>query len=150
MKNIIVGLSILIIVIAALYVASVGSAFQGGEAGKIIKDFKSIEKSAKKETKSIIEEDKLKALKDKAGAVSTFKVSKNYKSKCASCHGVQAEGILGPKLFDKDEEYIYKALIEYKSGRRENAIMKGLLLQIEEPLLLELSKEIGSFKTRVK
>ncbi len=149
MKNIIVGLSTLIIFISAGYVATVGGAFQGGEAGNIIEDIKTFKenKIAKSENK---EDDKLRALKEKAGNISSFKVSKNYRSKCASCHGVNGQGILGPKLFDKSAKYIYAALIEYKSGRKENAVMKGLLMNIEIDELKELADEIGAFKDKAK
>lgn len=150
MKNIIVGLSILIIVSLMGYVASIGSAFQGGEAGKIIEDIKTFKaaKVAKEESRQ--EDDKLKALKDKAGTMSEFKVSQNYRSKCASCHGVSGRGILGPNLFGKTSQEIYTALIEYKSGRKENPVMKGLLMNIEEPEMKALADEIGSFKSKVK
>lgn len=144
MKNILVGLSSLLIVIAIFYVASNGRAFQGAEAGKIIEDIKTFK--AKEEKKNSQANKELKVIKDKAGSAAYFAVSKNYKTKCASCHGVDGNGILGPNLFDKTQEEIYTSLIEYKSGRKENTVMKGLLINIEEDELLELSKEISSFK----
>ncbi len=153
MKNIIVGLSTLIIVVLMGYVASNGRAFQGGEAGKIIEDIKSFKANQQEVAKTEIkneEDDKLKALKDKAGNVSEFKVSQNYRSKCASCHGVDGKGILGPNLFGKSSDEIYTALLDYKAGRKENAIMKGLLMKIDKPELKALSDEIGSFKDQVK
>ena len=154
MKNIIVGLSTLIVIALMGYVASNGTAWQGGEAGKIIEDINSFE--AKKQQVQPMQDttkeddDKLKALKDKAGNVAEFKVSQNYRSKCASCHGVDGRGILGPNLFGQSSEEIYTALLDYKAGRKENAIMKGLLIKIDEKELKELSDEIGSFKSQVK
>ncbi|WP_419763914.1 MAG: c-type cytochrome [Arcobacter sp.] len=146
MKNIIVGLSTLIIVGLMVYVASIGKAFQGGEAGKIIEDIKTFKKAEVSQK----ENTELNSLKDRAGNVSEFKVSQNFKSKCASCHGVDGKGILGPNLFGKTSQEIYTSLIEYKSGRKENPIMRGLLMKIEESELKELADEIGSFKDKVK
>ncbi|PLY09495.1 MAG: hypothetical protein C0626_11025 [Arcobacter sp.] len=150
MKNIIVGLSTLIIVGLMIYVALIGKAFQGGEAGKIIEDMKTFNKVKISKKDSSKENDELNSLKDRAGNSSEFKVSQNFKSKCASCHGVNGKGILGPDLFGKSSEEIYTSLIEYKSGRKENPIMKGLLIKIEEAELKELAEEIGSFKDKIK
>lgn len=146
MKNIIVGILSLVIVYAMINTFMAGPAFHGGEAGKIIKDFK--DKEVVKIVKKDKENDKLKALKDKAGAVTAFKVSKNYKTKCASCHGVNGKGILGPDLLNKTASEIYSSLIDYKMGRKENAVMKGLVMNLEESMLKELADEIGTFKTK--
>ena len=134
------------------YVASNGTAWQGGEAGKVIEDINTFEAKKKNVQQEMKDEDEaqIKALKDKAGNVAEFKVSRNYRSKCASCHGVDGRGILGPNLFGKSSEDIYSKLLDYKAGRLENAIMKGLLMNIEEKELKELSDEIGSFKDKVK
>lgn len=151
MKNIIVGILSLIIIYAMLNTFIEGPAFQGGEAGKIIEDFKDAKAPLIKENpsqKDSKDDDKLKALKDKAGSASSFAVSKNYKSKCASCHGVNGKGILGPDLFGKTSDEIYTSLIDYKMGRRENPVMKGLLINLDKSLLKELADEIGTFKTK--
>lgn len=51
---------------------------------------------------------------------------KQLSEPCAACHG--AEGISPspafPHLAGQLEEYLYRALLDYKMGERENAIMK--------------------------
>lgn len=154
MKNIIVGFITVLIIALMGYTASKGRAFQGGEAGKITENVANIQKTESKATlieqKSDrdIENEKLKALKDKAGNAVAFKVSDNYKKKCASCHGAGGEGIVGLPLYGQSAEAIYTKLVEFKSGRRENAIMKGAIMNVTEAEFKELSQEISEFKAR--
>ena len=93
---------------------------------------------------------KLKALRDRAGSAMAFKVSPLYKQKCSSCHGVNGGGIVGPKLIGKSEEYVYQALIDFKSGKRKNYVMYGLLTKMSDEDLKALSKEISTFEAKMK
>ena len=158
MKNIIVGILVLLIVGVAGWVASNGGSYNGGEHGKVIADMgdrtnaASIKAQEKDDREK--ENDKLNALRDKAGNAGAFKVSQAYKSKCASCHGVNGSGfqngkpMMGPKLFGQGAEEIYKKLIEFKSGRKENVVMKGLLIPLSEEDLRTFADEIGKFPAR--
>lgn len=92
---------------------------------------------------------KLKALKDKAGNVAAFKVSSLYKKNCSSCHGTIGEGIIGPKLIGKKESYILQNLEDFKSGKKKNYVMYGLLGNLSEDQLKSLSKEIASFQDKL-
>ncbi|WP_200763991.1 c-type cytochrome [Nitrosophilus alvini] len=92
----------------------------------------------------------LKALKEKAGNIAVIKVSPLYKKKCASCHGVTGEGIIGPKLLGKSKEELYSALIDFKSGKRKNYVMYGLLSQLDEEQLEQLAEEISSFEEKLR
>ncbi|MDD3343129.1 MAG: c-type cytochrome [Sulfurospirillaceae bacterium] len=159
MKNTIVGILTIIIVALMGYTASKGGAWQGGEAGKITENVSSIQKTetvitpvAPVEQKSDrdIEAEKLKALKDKAGNVASFKVSDKYKQKCASCHGTGGEGIVGLPLFGQSEQSIYEKLMDFKSGKRQNPIMKGAIMNVSEADFKELAKEISEFKARAE
>ena len=100
------------------------------------------------------DEEKLNALKDKAGNSSTFEVSNEYKSKCASCHGADGSGmqngkkLMGPQLFGQEEAILYKNLVDFKAGRKENLIMKGLLIHLEDEDLKNFAKEIAGFKDK--
>lgn len=161
MKNIIAGIATLVIVGLMALTASKGGAYHGGEHGKVIEDIGNKtsagvvatpeEKSDRKK-----EDDKLSALRDKAGNAGAFKVSKMYKSKCASCHGVNGSGfqngkaMMGPKLIGQTEAKLYKDLVDFKAGRKENIIMKGLLMSLEESDFKILSKEIGEFPARAQ
>ena len=148
MKNVIVGLLSLIIIALMINTASIGGAFQGGSAGIIIEDFKDTNVEIKTKVKK--DEEKLKSLKEKAGTASNIEVSINYRTKCSACHGVNGQGILGPNLFNKSSDEIFQALIDYKSGRKENVVMKGLLMNINETEMKELSDEIGLFKSKLQ
>jgi len=95
-------------------------------------------------------EKKLKALKDKAGNIAAFKVSPLYKKSCASCHGNMGEGIIGPKLIGQSKEKILTALKDFKSGKRKNYVMYGLLNGLSDAQLEELATEIATFKDKLK
>ncbi len=108
---------------------------------------------AKKEVKKKEEDEaakKLKALQDRAGNIMAFKVSPLYKQKCASCHGVNGEGIIGPKLIGMSQEKIYQALVDFKSGKRKNYVMYGLLSKMDDQQLKDLSEEISTFAEKLK
>jgi len=107
-----------------------------------------IDKEQAKKKKEL--DDKLAALKNKAGNMAAFKVSQLYKQKCSSCHGVNGGGIIGPKLIGKSAEDVYKDLTEFKSGKRKNYVMYGLLSKMDEAQLKSLSDEIGSFEQKLK
>lgn len=156
MKNIIVGiLTILVIALMAL-TASRGPAFQGGELGKVIADIE-IEPTPKIQITKIDEEKEakqLKALQDKAGNIGSVMVSKDYKKRCAACHGRDGSGeqdgrkLMGPKLYGQSADKLYKDLIDFKAGRKENIIMKGLLINLDEKALRKYADEIGGFASQ--
>ncbi len=161
MKNIIVGLLTVVIIGLMGYTFMGGGAYHGGEYGKVIEDFgdtmtagKTVATEEKDDRKK--EDDKLNALRDKAGSAGAFKVSNEYKSKCASCHGVNGSGMqngkamMGPKIFGQSAEKLYKDLVEFKSGRKENVVMKGLLIPLNDEDLKRLADEIGEFPARAE
>ncbi len=161
MKNIIVGLLTVFIIGLMGYTFMGGGAYHGGEYGKVIEDFgdsmtaaKTVAVEEKSDRKK--EDDKLNALRDKAGSAGAFKVSNEYKSKCASCHGVNGSGVqngkamMGPKIFGQSAEKLYKDLVEFKSGRKENVVMKGLLIPLNDEDLKRLADEIGEFPARAE
>ena len=160
MKNILAIIFTIIIVGLMAYTLLNGRAFQGGEAGNIIEDIKYIKDTStqiivnEKQDQKNEDEEKLNALKDKAGNSSTFEVSNEYKSKCASCHGADGSGIqngkklMGPQLFGQEEAILYKNLVDFKAGRKENLIMKGLLIHLEDEDLKNFAKEIAGFKDK--
>ncbi len=158
MKNIIALISTIIVLGLMTYTFSTGRAFQGGEAGKIIEDIKVSDNKGQNYNQAPqndnIEEDKIRALRNKAGNTASFKVSNNYRSKCASCHAADGSGLqngkklMGPGLIGQSEEKLYKDLVDFKAGRKENLIMKGLLINLSEEDLKEYANEIAQFKDR--
>jgi len=161
MKHIIVGVLTLVVLglIGITYMG--GRAYQGGEHAKVIKDFGDTANNTTVSVKAPTEKDdrkkemdKLSALRDKAGNAGAFKVSSEYKSKCASCHGVNGSGeqngkaMMGTKLFGQTADKLYNDLLDFKSGRRENMIMKGLLIKLNKDDLRRFADEIGEFPAR--
>ena len=92
---------------------------------------------------------KVKALKEKAGNLAAFKTSPLYKKSCASCHGNVGEGIIGSKLIGKDKDYLLTALKDFKSGKRKNYVMYGLLGNLDDTQIEELASEIATFKAKL-
>jgi cytochrome c553 len=162
MKNIIAGFFTLLTLGLMAWVAVNGGAYNGGEAGKIIQDLGNrqagvnADSAPKEKSDREKENEALTALRDKAGNVGSFKVSDEYKSKCSSCHGVDGSGmqygkkLMGPKLFGQNADEIYKKLDDFKAGRKENMVMRGLLLHLSQDDLKRLAKEIGEFPARKK
>ena len=107
-----------------------------------------VEKEQAKKKKEL--DEKLQALKNKAGNVAAFSVSPLYKQKCSSCHGVNGEGIIGPKLVGLSSETVHQDLVDFKSGKRKNYVMYGLLSKMDESQMQALSDEIGSFEQKLK
>ncbi len=161
-KNIIAGFFTLLTVGLMAWVASNGGAYNGGEAGRITEDIGNrvattkIDSEPKAKSDREKENEALTALRDKAGNIGSFKVSDEYKSKCSSCHGVDGSGmqygkkLMGPKLFGQSADELYKKLDDFKSGRKENMIMRGLLLHLSQDDLKRLAKEIGEFPARAE
>lgn len=160
MKNIVIVALTVIVLGLMVFTFQQGPAFQGGEAGKITEDIagRSVNKTEvnkveeKDDRKK--EDEKLNALREKAGNMATFKVSDMYKRKCASCHGVNGSGqqngkkLMGPKLIGQSESKLYQSLVDFKTGKVENSVMRGLLISLDDKDFKELSKEIGEFQSR--
>ncbi|MBT3280263.1 MAG: c-type cytochrome [Campylobacteraceae bacterium] len=161
MKNIIMGFFTIVVIGLMAYTASQGGAYHGGEHGKVIEDIgnkvagEKIEKANDKDDREK-EMDALNALREKAGSAAGFEVSNKYKSKCSSCHGINGSGfqygkkLMGPKLIGQTEAKILDDLVEFKAGRKENIVMKGLLMSLNKSDLEELAKEIGDFERKSK
>lgn len=60
---------------------------------------------------------------------------------CAVCHGMDGNSPLSanPNLAGQHPEYLYKQLMEFKSGTRANAIMAGMVANLSEQDLRDLS-----------
>jgi len=95
-------------------------------------------------------DDKLKALREKAGNVGGFEVSLLYKSICASCHGVNGGGGIGPKIIGDSYEKVSTELTAFKTGEKKNYVMYGLLQNLSDEELDTLAKEIAEFADRAK
>jgi len=78
------------------------------------------------------------------------KLSKNFMVKCSACHDDYANGIIGPSLLSKDSEYIFKTISQYKTGEKQNVLMKELVTQMDDKEIKALASEIYTFNQEVK
>ncbi len=161
-KHIVAGISLILAIAAWIYMAQLDK--EVNKFDRIAQLIKSTQMEDKKLTvkntqytniqtqkndnKNSEAQKKLEALKKKAGNIALFKVSPLYKKKCSSCHGVMGEGIIGPKLMGLSKKTILEALHDFKSGKRKNYVMYGLLGNMDEKQLESLSEEISTFEQK--
>lgn len=101
------------------------------------------------------------AAKPEAKAVVTaeVKISKpdlvkgaaSYEAVCLACHGVDGNSGVpaNPKLAQQHPEYLIKQLQEFKSGKRNNAIMKGFATALTDDDMRNISYWAASKKAKV-
>ncbi|OHE10029.1 MAG: hypothetical protein A2513_07985 [Sulfurimonas sp. RIFOXYD12_FULL_33_39] len=167
LKNIVVAVITIVVIYLMVLTASRGGAYHGGEQGKVIEDISKVQMPTQQDTQQYSQQqqqtqpkeevrDELKELKEKAGSIGQINVSLAYKSKCSACHGIDGSGmqdgrkLIGPKLYGQDAEKIYKDLIDFKAGKKENVIMSGLLINTSEEELRKFADEIGAFSSQEK
>jgi cytochrome c553 len=71
------------------------------------------------------------------------------KQVCAACHGADGNTPLQaeyPRLAGQHEDYIYKALRDYKSGARKNAIMGAQAANLSRQEMQDLATYFSSQK----
>ena len=72
--------------------------------------------------------------------------SKLFLTSCAPCHGASAKGVMAPQIAGQDKAYLLEKLPDYKAGKAENSLMKGLLKNISDADLDALASEISKMK----
>jgi cytochrome c553 len=76
--------------------------------------------------------------------------AKKYEAVCAACHG--ADGNSGspenPKLAGQHPEFLYKQLVEFKSGKRKNAVMQGFASQLSDEDMRNISAWAATQKAK--
>lgn len=66
---------------------------------------------------------------------------------CAACHGANGQGIPpNPPLAGQTEAQLLQELEDYKSGKRNNAVMKGLTAGLSEQDMENLAAYYASLK----
>jgi len=78
------------------------------------------------------------------------KLSKNFIVRCSPCHNDYANGIIGPSLLDRDADYIYTKIEEFKSGKKSNPLMRDLIKQMSDAEIKSMAEEIYSFNKEIK
>jgi cytochrome c553 len=68
---------------------------------------------------------------------------------CVGCHGANGEGIApNPALAGKSEELLVQGMKDYKSGKRDNAIMKGMTGALSDGDMANLAAYYASLKAK--
>lgn len=78
------------------------------------------------------------------------RLSHDFMVKCSPCHDDYANGVIGPSLLDKDGDYIYKQLMAFKRGEKNNVLMKQLVEQIDDKKLKSIANEIAEFNAQIQ
>ncbi len=78
------------------------------------------------------------------------KMSRDFIVKCSPCHDDYANGVIGPSLLGKDGDFIYKRLLEFKSGEKKNALMKELVEKMDDNKLKSIASEIAKFNRQIQ
>lgn len=67
---------------------------------------------------------------------------------CAACHAVDGNSVvtLNPKLAAQHPEYLQKQLMEFKSGKRANAVMSGMAAGLSDDEMKELAAYFAAKK----
>ena len=77
-------------------------------------------------------------------------LSPDYRLLCSACHDDYANGVVGPALLDKNATFIYRQIMAFKTGEKQNALMKALVNRIDEKRLQNIAKEIERFNREIK
>jgi cytochrome c553 len=82
-----------------------------------------------------------------AQAAGDVQAGKTKASACVACHGANGEGIApNPALAGKTEDQLIQAMNDYKSGKRENAVMKAFASPLNDQDIANLAAYYASLK----
>ncbi len=78
------------------------------------------------------------------------RLSRDFIVRCSPCHDDYANGVIGPSLLGKSGDFIYQHLIDFKTGKRKNVLMKELVSQIDDAKLKSIADEIAAFNEQIQ
>ena len=82
-----------------------------------------------------------------AQAAGDVQAGKAKAAVCIGCHGASGQGVApNTALTGKTEDQLLQAMKDYKSGKRDNALMKGLASALSEQDMANLAAYFASFK----
>ena len=82
-----------------------------------------------------------------AQAAGDAAAGKAKSASCAGCHGANGEGKGSyPPLAGKSESALAQAMQDYKSGKRNNAVMKGFVSKLSDDDIANLAAYYASLK----
>jgi cytochrome c553 len=66
---------------------------------------------------------------------------------CVGCHGANGQGVApNPALAGKKEDQLIQALKDFKSGKRDNAVMKGMVRVLSDQDIDNVAAYYASLK----
>ena len=77
-------------------------------------------------------------------------LSKHFRVKCSACHSDYANGVVGPSLLGKSSDEIFNTIADFKSGKKSNPLMDGLIDHMEESEIREIADEIYTFNQKLQ
>lgn len=82
----------------------------------------------------------------KAAKPDLVKGEATYTAVCAACHGADGNSAIAanPKLSQQHPEYLIKQLQEFKSGKRNNPVMKGFAAALSDDDMRNISYWVAS------
>jgi cytochrome c553 len=90
------------------------------------------------------------AAQAQAAKPDTAKGAAAYGQVCVACHAADGNSSLAanPKLAQQHPEYLVKQLQEFKSGKRENAVMKGFAAALSDEEMRNISFWLAEQKAK--
>lgn len=91
-----------------------------------------------------------KAEAPKVAKVDASKGAAIYDAACAACHGAAGNsGIAAnPKLAAQHPEYLFKQLRQFKTGERDNAVMKGFATALSDDDMRNIAAHLAAQKLK--
>jgi cytochrome c553 len=86
------------------------------------------------------------------GVVGDAAAGKQKAAACAACHGADGNKTLDatyPRLAGQHPDYLAKALVDYKSGKRKNLVMQGQVANLKAKDIDDLAAYYGSLDGEV-
>ena len=77
-------------------------------------------------------------------------LSKKFIVKCSACHNDYANGVIGPSLLGKDSDFIFNAIMKFKSGEKENVLMTDLIKMMDDKEIKAMADEIYQFNVELE
>jgi len=82
-----------------------------------------------------------------AQAAGDVAAGKAKSAACVACHGANGQGVPpNPALAGKSEAQLVQAMQDYKSGKRSNAVMKGMVAALTDQDMANLAAYFVSLK----
>jgi len=83
-----------------------------------------------------------------AQAAGDIQAGKTKVALCVGCHGANGQGVppTNPALAGKTEDQLVQAMKDYKSGKRDNAVMKTFAAQLSDQDIANLAAYYASLK----